>query len=64
MKKYLLTLTLTFSLLLFCTPSLFAQPGFDDDVEDAPIDGGIALLVVSGIGYGIKKIQVSKKQKM
>lgn len=33
-----------------------AQPGGDDDVVDVPIDGGISLLVVAGVGYGAKKL--------
>jgi hypothetical protein len=44
-------------------PSLFAQPGFDDDVQDLPIDGGVAILVATGIAFGVKKIQGSRKQK-
>jgi len=30
---------------------------------DAPIDGGVSLLVVAGIGYGIKKHKDSRKHK-
>ena len=30
---------------------------------DAPIDGGVSLLVVAGIGYGIKKHRDSRKDK-
>ena len=42
---------------------LFAQTGFDDDVEDnaVPFDGGVSLLVAAGIGYGIKKVRDSRK---
>jgi hypothetical protein len=32
-------------------PSLVhAQPVFDDDVNDVPIDGGLSLLVAAGVG--------------
>ncbi len=63
MKKHILTIILSIALFLISTPSLFAQPGFDDDVQDTPIDGGISLLVATGIGYGIKKIRDSRKLK-
>jgi hypothetical protein len=33
-----------------------AQPTFDDDVDDVPVDGGITLLMAAGLGYGIKRI--------
>lgn len=33
-----------------------AQPGGDEDVVDVPIDGGISLLVVAGVGYGARKL--------
>jgi hypothetical protein len=36
--------------------SAFAQPEFDDDVTDTPIDGGIILLTVASIAYGVKKM--------
>lgn len=46
--------------LCFITPSVFAQgPGFDDDVTDTPIDGGVAFMMVAAAGYGMKKL--SKK---
>jgi hypothetical protein len=32
-----------------------AQPEFDDDVTDTPIDGGIILLTVASVAYGCKK---------
>ncbi len=36
--------------------SAFAQPEFDDDVTDTPIDGGIILLTAASIAYGVKKM--------
>jgi hypothetical protein len=36
------------------------DPGGD---PDAPIDGGVSLLVVAGIGYGIKKYKDNRKDK-
>ena len=35
------------------------DPGQD---PDAPIDGGVSLLVAAGIGYGIKKVKDNKKK--
>lgn len=35
---------------------LMAQPpGFEQDTNDVPIDGGLSLLLAAGIGYGIKR---------
>jgi hypothetical protein len=48
--------------ILFLLPSLLhAQPGFGDDVEDVPVDGGLSLLVAAGVGYGAKKLKNRKK---
>jgi hypothetical protein len=42
-------------------PSLVhAQPVFDDDVNDVPIDGGLSLLIAAGVGYGAKKMRDNK----
>ena len=44
-----------------CLPSLLhaqIDPGGD---VDAPIDGGLSILLLAGIGYGIKKIRNLKK---
>jgi hypothetical protein len=38
-----------------------AQPNFSDDVVDAPIDGGLSLLIAGGVGYGVKKLRAAKK---
>ena len=43
-------------------PSLLhAQPVFDDDVNDVPVDGGLSLLLAAGVGYGAKKLRDRKK---
>jgi hypothetical protein len=48
--------------ILFILPTfLHAQPVFDDDVNDVPVDGGLSLLVAAGVGYGAKKIKNRKK---
>lgn len=40
-----------------------AQPGFEDDVDDTPIDGGIAVLIASGLILGVKNQFYNKKCK-
>ena len=43
--------------IIFVVPiSAFAQPGFDDDVADTPIDGGTILLTVASMAFGVKKV--------
>ena len=49
--------------ILFILPTfLHAQPGFDDDVNDVPVDGGLSLLVAAGVGYGVKKVRERRKK--
>lgn len=52
-------------LVFFLSPALVhAQlPGFNDDVDDVPIDGGLSLLVAAGVGYGIKKMKKKSSAK-
>ncbi len=60
------TQIITFSLLFifFVLPAItHAQPGFGDDTDDVPIDGGLSLLVAAGVGYGAKKIAAHRKDK-
>jgi hypothetical protein len=59
-----LNIKLLVSLLIivaFLLPTLVhAQPGFGDDVDDVPVDGGLSLLVAAGVGYGAKKLKAKK----
>ena len=44
---------------MFFVQSLYAQlhaPG-DVDIANAPVDGGLSLLIAGGVGYGIRKIR-------
>ncbi len=59
MKKYILSIILG-TALLFTANQLSAQPGFDDDVEDTPIDGGISLVMAAGFAYGFSKMKKTK----
>lgn len=64
MKTYLKCITLTAILVIVLNilpKPAFAQvdPGED---PDAPIDGGIAVLLAAGVGYGVKKYRSSKQK--
>lgn len=61
--------------LLIISNMTFAQPcnpGNDPDFEidcnahpecsECPIDGGLVALLVAGVGYGIKKVNDSRKK--
>ena len=59
-SKYLLPILI---IVLLVFPSIVnAQPGFGDDVDDVPVDGGLSLLVAAGVGYGVKKLKRNKKE--
>ena len=55
-KIQIITLSLMLLVLIFPAISQ-AQPGFDDEVNDVPVDGGLSLLVAAGVGYGAKKLR-------
>jgi hypothetical protein len=40
-------------------PGDFPDPGSD---PDAPIDGGVSLLIAAGVGYGLKKANDKRKK--
>jgi hypothetical protein len=65
MKRKISTTNLIYFILpciFFLLPALLhAQPGFTDDTNDVPIDGGLSLLVAAGVGYGAKKIRDQRK---
>ena len=62
-SKWFLMVSVLF-VALSVLPSLAnAQPGDPGDDPDAPIDGGVSLLVAAGVGYGIKKAKDSRKAK-
>jgi hypothetical protein len=60
MKNFLKVLVLA---LLLQVPILaFAQPEFEDDVDDVPVDGGISVLLIAGVAYGAKKMHDFKQK--
>ena len=61
MKLNIKTITTLCFIAALILPSLtHAQPVFDDDVNDVPIDGGLSLLIAAGVGYGAKKMRDNK----
>ena len=69
MKRYT-RLVFLFSMLVLslCILPQFAKAiGNPDDPggdPDAPIDGGVGILVAAGVIYGIKKIKDDRKKKL
>ncbi len=62
MKLNIKTITILCFIAALIIPSLtHAQPMFDDDVNDVPVDGGLSLLVAAGVGYGAKKLRDKRK---
>ncbi len=56
--KTAVTLIVLFSTIYFPIPALAQIDGFPDNgMPDAPIDGGLSLLVAAGVGYGAKKLK-------
>jgi len=48
--------------LLSITSILHAQTDPGGDPDNAPIDGGLSLLIAGGVGYGVKKIRERRKK--
>lgn len=57
MKYSILFRLLILVAILALSSTLQAQPGFDDDVVDTPVDGGVGLLIAAGVGFGYRKIR-------
>ena len=64
MKRMCRVLAVFTLLLLLNGYSQFcvAQIGDPGDDPDAPIDGGISLLIAAGVGYGLKKAHDKRKK--
>ena len=48
------------SFLVLPNIAMASDPGFTD--PDAPIDGGLSLLIAAGVGYGYKKYKDNNKK--
>lgn len=51
--KSLLKISFVLLLLLITTHKTNAQPEWDDDPIDTPIDGSIGILIASGLSFGV-----------
>lgn len=51
--------------ILICLPGIVhAQTDpCTDPFDPCPIDGGLSALLIVGVGYGIKKVRDSRKEK-
>ncbi len=57
-KKFLSALMLVIAIIAFpMLASAQFDPFPDNGNPDAPIDGGLSLLVAAGVGYGAKKLK-------
>jgi uncharacterized integral membrane protein len=56
----IMVLLVVFLLLVNVSHAQLNSPGGEND---APIDGGLSLLVAAGVGYGAKKLKEKRKKK-
>ncbi|MFD2724910.1 PID-CTERM protein-sorting domain-containing protein [Hyunsoonleella rubra] len=61
-KKMFSKTTVAFiAFALIAATNLMAQPGFNDNVKDVPLDGGLVALLIGAAAFGVKKIRDSRK---
>lgn len=63
--KIFLHTTLVASVFVFFitfTTNVLAQPGLPSSPDQAPIDGGLALLAAAGGAYALKKLRDRKNE--
>jgi hypothetical protein len=46
---------------ILMSKGVVAQPSDPGGDVNAPIDGGLSLLIAGGVGYGVKKLRAAKK---
>lgn len=60
--KYILLQSIFLMIVLLLPSLLQAQPGgLPGNPDNAPIDGGLSLLIAGGVGYGVKKLREKRK---
>ena len=62
MKTTLIYTTLTLAAIVIYVVPVMAQPSLPSPPGNAPVDGGLSLLVAAGVGYGAKRIRESRKK--
>lgn len=60
--KSLLKMIPTLVIMLLLSTTTIAQPEWDDDPIDTPIDGGLSLLIASGVGLGFHSLNKRLKK--
>lgn len=67
MRKKIALTSMVIMIALFAPACLWAQDTGDlpplSPVNDVPFDGGLSILLAAGVGYGIKKVKDSRKEK-
>ena len=59
-KKFLLSIITIFIVMLLPMLASAQLDGTPNPPENAPIDGGLSLLIAAGVGYGAKKLRKKK----
>jgi hypothetical protein len=64
MKRYIVRFALLMFLLAVLSSPSFAdpEPNEDPQTNDAPLDGGLSILIAAGVGYGAKKMHGARKK--
>ncbi len=60
-KKHIVSLFLVIAVMAFPILAAAQIQGTPSEPE-APIDGGLSLLVAAGVGYGARKLKEKRKQ--
>ena len=60
-KRLIISIITIFIIMLLPTLAVAQLDGLPSENVDAPIDGGLSLLVAAGIGYGAKKLKTKRK---
>jgi hypothetical protein len=63
MKKNTLYIYLAMFVSILIPLTLLADAPATTGDPDAPIDGGLSLLIVAGAGYGVKKLKERRANK-
>ncbi|MDE3236301.1 MAG: hypothetical protein KGO81_10130 [Bacteroidota bacterium] len=60
MKKEKIITSIILGIIIVLPVLVHAQPPDPGGDVNAPLDGGLSLLIAGGVGYGIKKIRDKK----